>query len=99
MSEINYGPAALADLEDIWSYTVQRWGRKQARDYAKMLDDRCRAVLDGTVIPQKADYVRRGYWRLRAGSHYVFIKRREAAIDVVRIVHARMNILKQFADE
>jgi len=92
MSEVVLSPKAKADLSEIWDYTYSEWGVEQAEKYVRDL---------WTVMQeQTSDYtksvdigdVRKGYRKVRAGSHVIFFKvTRNGVIDVVRILHQKMD--------
>ena len=42
-------PAARADVEGIWDYTVRHWGEAQAERYTRDIRDACEALGDGTL--------------------------------------------------
>ena len=92
MSEVVLSPKAKADLSEIWDYTYSEWGVEQAEKYVRDL---------WTVMQeQTSDYtksvdigdVRKGYRKVRTGSHVIFFKvTRNGVIDVVRILHQKMD--------
>ena len=84
-------PAARADIEGIWDYTLERWGLDQAIRY----DDALRAAVEGlgTGEPrsQAAGDIRPGLRRARVGSHVVIFRETEETVEVVRVLHQRMD--------
>lgn len=84
MSQYILSPAAQADLEQIWDYTRHRWGVDQAEEYLRELQ---RAIERAAANPHI------GYRKLAAGSHTLFYRvTAEAVIDVVRVLHQRMDV-------
>jgi toxin ParE1/3/4 len=53
-------PAAQADLDAIWQYTVDRWGVAQAERYVFAIRDACNALAAGARIGKAIDDVRPG---------------------------------------
>ena len=47
-------PAARADVEGIWDYTVRHWGEAQAERYTRDIRDACEALGDGTLSGRSA---------------------------------------------
>ena len=84
-------PAAQADMEDIWRYSMQRWSITRAERYVLAIRDACEDLVAGTLIGQDARDIRAGYHRLKVGSHVLFFRRSHDVIDVVRILHQRMD--------
>ncbi len=91
MSGIVLSPRAKLDLSEIWDYTFSQWGADQAEKYVRELWS---AIENAAGDPTKSvdiDDVRRGYRKSRAGSHVIFFKFTDDGLDVVRILHQRMD--------
>lgn len=54
-------PAAKADIEQIWDYTVERWGEEQAERYVLAIRDACQELAEGARQSRAADDIREGY--------------------------------------
>lgn len=92
MTRYLLSPAAQADLSEIWDYTATRWGADQADRYIRDMRDACEALSRGETRGRPADDIRPGYLKLRVASHVLFFRTTEGgAIDVVRILHQRMD--------
>jgi toxin ParE1/3/4 len=99
VSRFVLSPAAQADLSDIWDYSVKNWGRVQAERYVLGIRDACQALADGSRTGRAVDAIRRGYRRLAVGSHLLFYRVGPAGvIEVVRILHRRMDIAAHLRD-
>jgi toxin ParE1/3/4 len=85
---------ARADLDEIWDYTAEQWGSRQAEDYIRTIWQACRDVADGAAIGRSADEIRPGYWRFTVGAHVLFYRRldQDAHVEIVRILHRRMDL-------
>ncbi len=86
--------AALNDLENIWLYTFENWSVEQADRYYNLLMNEIEYL---TVQPKSGkdfSHVRKGYYRTRVKSHFIFYKinRKDDVIRVIRILHQRMDI-------
>ncbi len=84
-------PLAQADLEDIWSYTVGRWSPEQAESYHATIIAAFEGLAAGGKHGRPVD-IRAGYLKYRVGSHLVFYRLSEAGIDIMRILHERMDV-------
>lgn len=83
---------AVADLSGIWDYTVEHWGLEQAERYIGGIRDTCEALACGQRRGQDAGHIRAGYRRELAGAHVLFFRvLDDGCIDVVRILHQRMD--------
>jgi toxin ParE1/3/4 len=91
-------PAARADLDAIWAYTLQNWGMHQAERYIRALSDACAAAADGRG--QAADAIRPGYRRLLSGAHVLFFRlAADGGADIIRILHQRMDVERHLGPE
>ena len=84
-------PLAVADLEDIWLYTFERWSLDQADRYQHDLIAAIEALASGMKVGRRTD-VREGYFKYAVGQHFVFFRPSEAGLDVIRILHRRMDV-------
>lgn len=92
MMRVLISPAAQADLDGIWRFSVERWGEARAERYILAIRNACEALADGRRSGRPVDHIRPGYRKLSVGSHVLFFRiRDDGAIDVVRILHQRMN--------
>ncbi|MFN3815153.1 type II toxin-antitoxin system RelE/ParE family toxin [Brevundimonas sp.] len=91
MTRFVLSPAAQADLEDIWRYSAA-WSSAQAERYVLAIRDACDDLATGVQAGQDAGDIRAGYRRLRVGSHVLFFRQSGDVIDVVRILHQRMDL-------
>lgn len=91
MSRVILSPRAKLDLSEIWDYTFLQWNVEQAEKYVRDLWSAMEnAASDPTKSVDIGD-VRRGYRKSRAGSHVIFFKFNDNGIDVMRILHQRMD--------
>lgn len=87
-------PLAQADLSGIWDYTCSRWGMGQADDYVLAIRSACEGLANARLAGQSAEHVRAGYRKQIVGSHLLFFRKTSPdVIDVVRILHQRMDVV------
>jgi toxin ParE1/3/4 len=88
-------PAAEADLEDIWTYTVDNWSPDQGQRYVSRLFDAFAAVAENPGLGQRVDLLMQGYRRLRCGHHLIFyIGADDDNVDVIRILHEKADVVR-----
>ncbi len=85
-------PAARADLESIWDYTVMNWGEAQAEEYTRNIQVACEALSTGRLVSQSAEDVRAGYRKVRVGSHVMFFRTQAGDAEIIRILHQSMDV-------
>ena len=91
MSRFVLSPRAQVDLEEIWGYTERRWGAEQAETYIRLLQDAIEAVAEDPRKGRACDDIRAGYRKYPAAAHVLFYRLANQGIDVVRILHGRMD--------
>ena len=90
MKKILLTPAAQKDLDEIWDYSEQRWGTYKAREYVELLQ---KALIDigcGVRIVRPA-HIRAEYFKYEVGSHMIFMQISDHAVNVIRVLHSRMD--------
>lgn len=98
MTAARLTPAAKADLSAIWDYTAERWGVAQAESYVRQLQVAIAALATNPRLGSPADHVRPGYRRHRNGSHLIFYRQQADMIEIVRILHERMDVAERLSD-
>lgn len=84
-------PLAEADLEDIWLYTADNWSIEQAERYHATFVAAFEGLASGRKKGRAVD-IREGYFKYVVGSHFVFYRPSPLGIDVIRILHQRMDV-------
>jgi toxin ParE1/3/4 len=88
--------AATADLKSIAIHTQRRWGKHQRRRYIKQFDDAFHILAENPHTGTSCDFIRDGYRKFPNGSHIIFYREVGVAkIEVVRILHKRMDVARQ----
>ena len=99
MKEILYAPAALAKFADIFEYTIQNFGEAQAHACTAQIAARIEALAAGTgPRARRCGLLMRGvrdasglkYYR--EGSHFLILRENPDTLEVVEILHGRMNL-------
>lgn len=84
-------PRAQNDVDDIWNYTARRFGVEQAETYMRQIDSHTRLVAGEPSIGRACPDIRAGYFKYQSGSHVLFYRLVEGVVDIVRILHERMD--------
>jgi toxin ParE1/3/4 len=89
---------AIADIDEIWYYTVERWSAEQSNRYYDLIvqeiDYICKRPLSGKPL----DDIRKGYRVSKVKSHLVFYKIANETIEIIRILHQRMDVENRLSD-
>lgn len=85
-------PAADQDIIEIWHYTREMWGKKQANRYLGRIE---KCLIDLVAQPglgKPRDEIRTGYRSFQMDHHLIFYRQNfQKQIEVVRILHERMD--------
>ncbi len=92
MPKYRLTPAAKSDLIEIWNYTVDTWGEKQAEKSFQDIEDKLNQLAETPEIGQQRSEIRPGYYSFPAGKHIVFYLQSGKHIDIIGILHGRMDI-------
>ncbi len=98
MSRVFFKPAAIGDLDRIWDYTADRWDAAQADEYLRELEHAFGRIGGNPMIGRACDQVRAGYRKHSVASHTVYYRLADADVEVVRILHQRMDVDRQLLD-
>jgi toxin ParE1/3/4 len=90
--EIHKRNRARDDLLGIWLYTAERWGAEQADAYLDRLEAGISRLRDNPLAGTDFNNVREGYRRLAVERHRVFYLVSNERIEIVRILHERMDV-------
>ena len=83
---------ARSDLTDIWSYSNKRWGYEQADNYVDALYDRFIWLTRNSSVWKQRDDIHEGLYGCNEGRHVIFFRRYDKGIEIVRILHDRMDL-------
>jgi len=85
---------ASQDMENIWLYTVENWSIDQADRYLNLILDEIESLAKNPKFGKDFSKVRKGYFRSRIKSHFIFYKLnlKNEEIEIIRILHERMDI-------
>jgi toxin ParE1/3/4 len=91
MIDVEIAAAAAADLDEIFHFSLDRFGEERASRY---LDDIARAILRLREYPDSGVIYRGATPTVRyasCGSHRIFYTRRRHSLLIIRILHQAMR--------
>ena len=89
---------AVADLTEIWVYSFETWSEQQADKYYQLIIDVCKEVASNPEIGRKYGHVYPGLMGYKAYQHIIFYRVGDSVIEVVRILHSKMDIEQRLND-
>jgi toxin ParE1/3/4 len=89
---------AVSDLEEIWLYTVEKWSVEQADRYYNLIVDEINYICKNINSGKPMEHVRKGYRASKVKSHIIFYRILNNTVEVIRILHERMDIENRLTD-
>ena len=89
---------AVYDLEEIWFYTFQNWSVEQADRYSNLIFDEINYICKNSKAGKSMEHIRKGYRATKVKSHLIFYRVVNDMIEVIRILHERMDIENRLND-
>lgn len=96
MSEYRLSPLAERDLEEIWLYSERTWSADQANRYTGAVIDMIEDLARSPDKGRPAGDIRPGYRKQATGAHFIFYRQAGDCIEIVRILHQRMDVPAHF---
>ena len=91
---------AQNDLEEIWLFTEKNWSVFQADRYLNLLFEEIDFIVRNPASGSDFSHVRDGYFRTKVKSHFIYyrIAANDGLIEIIRILHQRMNAEERLKD-
>ena len=99
MSQYIISEKALEDINNIWIYTAENSSVEQANRYYNLIIDEIEYIVDNLDMARDFGNIRKSYKYSKVKSHLIFFKKDKAnEIEIVRILHERMDIENRLAE-
>ncbi len=99
MSKYIINEKALEDINKIWIYTEENWSEEQADRYYNLIFDEIDYIVANFEMARDFENVRKNYKYSKVKSHYIFFKKTKVnEIEIIRILHERMDIENQLGE-
>lgn len=89
---------AVADLEEIWLYTVENWSVRQADRYYNLIFEEINYICKNVNTGKSMEHVRKGYRASKVKAHFIFYRAFNDRIEIIRILHEQMDIKNRLND-
>ena len=99
MSAFRLTQSAKQDLLSIGRYTQKTWGLEQRDRYLAMLDDCFHLLVRDPHRGRACDDIRPGYRKYHRGRHLIFYRETAKDIEIIRILHDRMDVESHFDED
>jgi len=98
MNNLEFTNGALADLEDIWRYTLETWGNAQAERYIETLEDACYSIAANTARTRPFPAHDGVSGCCHCEHHYIFYRRDDERTVILAVLHERMDLIARVQD-
>jgi toxin ParE1/3/4 len=88
---LRFSPKAKADLDQIWDHSLKEWGPERAEAYIHTIRSILNLIDQFPAMAKNAENIRPGLLKYAVGSRVLFLRITDRSIDVVRILHQRMD--------
>lgn len=83
---------AVSDLEEIWLYTAEKWSVAQADRYYSLIIDEISYICKNIDTGRNVDHIYKGYRASKVKSHFIFFRIINETVEIIRILHDRMDV-------
>jgi toxin ParE1/3/4 len=99
MHALHQQEKARIDLNNIWHYSYERYGEKQADKYYDELIVGMQAIQQNPQIGVACDYIRSGYRQYKINEHFVFYQITERTLHIMRVLHQSMDAVQNMVEK
>ncbi|MFY0675477.1 MAG: type II toxin-antitoxin system RelE/ParE family toxin [Bacteroidia bacterium] len=92
MAKYTFSQKAINDLNSIWKYTVETRSEKQADNYYDIIVSQIDEISKNPQLGRSYESVDENLLGLKVQKHNIFYQIKENTIEVIRILHAQMDL-------
>jgi len=96
MAKYRLTPAAKKDLLDVWNYTLKVWGSKKAKQDLFDIEEKLELLAANPELGRTRPDINRNYFSFPANDHTIYYLKAEKQIQIIAILHKRMDVEKRF---
>lgn len=87
MLGLKFSKPAITDVEDIYDYSVNEFGVKQADFYLQNIDNSILKLRENPLIGRKRDEIKKGLYSFSIKKHIIYYRLFKNHIRIVRLLH------------
>lgn len=95
MTMLNLIQDAKVDLQDIWRYTFNTWGKSQAEIYLAAIEFACHQLVKSPLIGRPMPDLGVNVRVYRCQHHYIFYMIKQEVVIFLAFVHEKRDFLQQ----
>ena len=93
-----WSPEAEADLISIWQWGAKEWSDEISDRHLFDIETACERLLDDPLLGRARDELIAGIRSLLVRPHVVFYRVRHWRVEIVRVLHERMDVERVFPE-
>ena len=97
MTKLIYAPMALADIDNIWDYTIEKWGIEKAKSYTLDIERSCNHAASGEKRIKRFEDIPEISGFIRCNHHYIFIVQNDTSTNIIGVLHEKMDFFQHLA--
>lgn len=91
---------AVEDLENIWTYTFQKWSTEQADRYYNLIINEFEFIAKNFNVGKPMDNIQKGYRATIVKSHLIFYRKSwDNQVEIIRVLHQKMDIVTKIKEK
>ncbi len=98
MHKVRLTPAAKEQLKDIWIYTFDTWGEKQADAYLMAIEETLQTISTNPKMGLARTDIKTGYYSFSVNKHIIFYMLDGQFINIIGVLHERMDVQRRLTD-
>ena len=88
------------DINSIWNYTCTVWSESQADKYFDLLLNAFEAIAENPSVGKSYKEIGQGVFGTYVGKHIIMFRINSLeAIEIIRVLHGRMDLISRMKDE
>ena len=91
-----WSPDANKDLMSIWQYGVEEWSEEIAEKHLFEIEHMCGRLIETSMLGKSRDEIIAGMKSITVRPHVIFYKVSKGAIEIVRVLHQRIDVQDAF---
>jgi len=91
MPDFRLSPKAEQDLESVWVYSFEQWGKARAESYVDSLISAFCGLASSSELAVSCEHIRVGYRFCRQGKYIIYFKETVYGVEIVRILYECMQ--------
>ena len=90
-------PRAERDIKEIGRYTLKRWGKEQRNAYILQIEVKVELLAENPDLGRQRNDIRPGFLCFPVGEHLIFYRPHSERIDIIGVLHNRMDPARAFS--